>query len=122
MIKLTKNILKFQSRHFSSLYIFGSVTLLISACAPVGPNYIQPEVSVPANYKFEMVKNGKKAAKRDRWWTVFNDSKLNSIMNDVRSSNQEICAAYARFQQSRSNIKAVNAQSSWWALVEVNST
>ena len=111
MIKLTKNILKFKSRHFSSLYIFGSVALLTSACTPVGPNYKRPEISVPANYKFETVKNGKKAAKRDRWWTVFNDSKLNSIMNDVRSSNQEIRAAYARFQQSRSNIKAVNAQS-----------
>ena len=110
MIKLTKNILKFKSRHFSSLYIFGSVALLTSACTPVGPNYKRPDVSVPSNYKFSSIKNGKKAAKRERWWTVFNDSTLNGIMKDVRSSNQEFKAAYARFQQSRSNIKTANAQ------------
>ena len=93
------------------LSCFGSLALTLSSCAPVGPDYKQPETSVPSDYKFKTVKNGEKAASREQWWKVFNDSKLNAIIKDVRASNQEIRASYARYQQSRSNLKATTAKS-----------
>lgn len=105
MKKLTQN----SSSLYKLISFIVSLTIL-SSCTPVGPNYRQPDISVPSDYKFASVKNGKKSAKREQWWTVFNDSTLNGIMKDIRSSNQELKAAYARFQQSRSNIKTANAQ------------
>jgi len=46
-----------------------------------------------------------KAAKRDAWWTLFKDKKLNEIIGQVRSSNEELKAAYARVKQSRANVR-----------------
>lgn len=78
------------------------ILLYLSACT-VGPNYVQPAVSVPIKYK--EAKNWKIAAPKDElshgaWWTVFHDAKLNQLESQLDISNQNIAAAAAQYQQS----------------------
>ncbi len=90
------------------------MTWIMCACsplAPVGPDYQAPDSAVPSDYKFKSTKNGETAAKRENWWTVFKDSQLNEIIAQVHRSNQEIRAAHARFEQSRSKTSIAYSQS-----------
>ena len=81
------------------------VTCLISACS-VGPNYIRPSIDVPTQYKEANNKNDWKIANpqetKDRgyWWTLFNDTELNALENQLNISNQTILQAEANYKQA----------------------
>ncbi|MDP0490076.1 MAG: efflux transporter outer membrane subunit [Verrucomicrobiota bacterium JB023] len=82
--------------------------LVLAACStpnPVGPDYKEPQTSLPSNYRFEIRKNGRSAAQRDRWWTLFNDNGLNRLLEQVRASNQELRSGLARVEQARATLR-----------------
>jgi multidrug efflux system outer membrane protein len=82
----------------------GAFFLLPAGCA-VGPNYTRPSAPVPPAYAGDT--NGWKVAKpranlpRGNWWEIFGDSDLNRLETDAASSNQELKAAAAVFEQAR---------------------
>ena len=87
--------------------------LLVTGCAlpnPSGPDYQKPQTDLPSSYRFETTKNGRKAAKRDKWWTIFGDSGLNRLLGQVRGSNQELRAGLARVDQARATLRLAGAQ------------
>ena len=87
--------------------------LMIAGCSlpdPSGPDYKEPQSSLPSSYRFETTKNGRKAAKRDRWWTIFGDSGLNRLLGQVRGSNQELRGGLARVDQARATLRIAGAQ------------
>ena len=77
---------------------------LFSACAAVGPNFKSPENNLPADYRWDASKNGRSAAQRDGWWTVFDDSGLNRIIGQVRTNNHDLRAGLKRYDQARAVI------------------
>ena len=92
------------------LAVFGS--LFASSCGPiktVGPDYQEPATVLPSAFKFESVKNGKPAARRDQWWKVYRDPGLNRLIGQVRGSNQELRAAIARFDQAQASLQSSRA-------------
>jgi NodT family efflux transporter outer membrane factor (OMF) lipoprotein len=84
---------------------------LLTACT-VGPDYVRPDAPVPAAYK--ELRGWKKAVPADDidrgdWWTVFNDSKLNSYASQVELNNQNVAAAEAAYRNSLAIIKEAQA-------------
>jgi NodT family efflux transporter outer membrane factor (OMF) lipoprotein len=95
---------------WASLPSFVSAFLL-AACT-VGPDYVRPDAPVPPAYK--ELKGWKKAVPADEidrgdWWTVFNDSKLNSYESQVEINNQNVAAAEAAYRQTLAVIKEAQA-------------
>ena len=90
----------------SSVFILG-----VSACA-VGPDYQRPEVSSPAQFKESADwKQAQPQAEitRGEWWSLYNDAKLNELMQQLNTANQNIRAAEARYRQARALVQSARA-------------
>ncbi len=75
----------------------------LSACA-VGPDYVKPDMQIPASYKeASELKPAKPqdAIIRGKWWEVFADAQLNALEEQIDISNQTVKGAEARLRQSR---------------------
>ena len=94
-----------------------AVGLIVSACASlaactVGPDYVKPAVSVPANYKeaaadgtsWKIAQPGDRA-NRGKWWAVYDDPLLNALQDVVTSSNQDFKVAQSRYAQARALVE-----------------
>ncbi len=87
------------------------ILLLITSCS-VGPNYVKPEVAVPASYK--ELDGWKQAEPKDHiargtWWKIYHDPVLNQLEEELNRSNQSIAQAEAQFRQSRALVRAARA-------------
>ena len=74
----------------------------------VGPKYTKPSAPVTPAYK-EL--DGWKAAQpsdhlpRGQWWTVFGDSELNALEEQIAAANQNLRIAEARLRQARALVR-----------------
>ena len=79
------------------------IAVVVSGCA-VGPDYSRPDAPTPETFK-EL--EGWSAARpqddvpRGQWWSVFGDAELDSLLQKVDVSNQNVRAAEARVRQAR---------------------
>jgi len=85
----------------------------IAGCA-VGPDFVEPEMKVPAAFAFfnsaHPSKAGIDAAQAERigsWWKTLHDAELNSLVERAVAANPEIEAALDRVQQAREREIAV---------------
>lgn len=82
-----------------------AVSTLIFGCAPVGPNHQAPTMDLPASFSSGGVRWNKQSTatlpKPRSWWRLFNDSTLNSLVDNALSHNQELAAGNARLRQAR---------------------
>lgn len=79
-----------------------AVATLLAGCA-LGPNYKRPAAAVTEHYKNPV--NTAAAAPPDNWWTLFNDSVLNDLEQQVEVSNQNIAQASAAYMQARAVVR-----------------
>jgi multidrug efflux system outer membrane protein len=92
----------------------------LAGCA-VGPDYKRPTVttnqSLPKKFS-DVDTNGvvwkiaEPSANQPRgdWWNFFNDDELNSLESLAQTNNQNLAAAFARFQQARDLIGVANSE------------
>ncbi len=85
---------------------------LASGCA-VGPNYRKPDLAVPAGWQ-EGQQSGvdAKSVELTRWWTKFNDSLLDSLVERAVNSNLDLRIAEARIREARAS-RVVAASGAW---------
>ncbi|TRM49900.1 efflux transporter outer membrane subunit [Achromobacter sp. LC458] len=90
---------------------------LLGACA-VGPDYQRPALDVGASYKEgqgqEQVDGWKRAEPRDvadrgKWWQVYGDETLNTLVERLNTSNQTIAQAEANYRQALGLVRAARA-------------
>ena len=95
-----------------------SIPLLLLAACAVGPDYKRPEVETPAAYR--EAGNWQAAAPRDtaergKWWVIFGDASLDSLMAQIDISNQTLAAAEAQVRISAA--LAEQSRAAWWPTV-----
>jgi NodT family efflux transporter outer membrane factor (OMF) lipoprotein len=88
------------------------VALVVSGCAPVGPNFERPAAIVSPQFK--EIKGWKVATPRANepkgaWWSVFRDPELDRLMQVVVVSNQTIKADEANYRQALALINEARA-------------
>ena len=84
---------------------------LLAACS-AGPKYERPAVDAPAAYKEAgnwKVAQPRDDVKRDKWWEVFGDAQLNSLIAQIDVSNQNVRVAEANFRQARTLVQQARA-------------
>jgi NodT family efflux transporter outer membrane factor (OMF) lipoprotein len=88
----------------SALLLAAAALALAAGCA-VGPDFKKPVVAnVPASFKEDAgwkVAAPDDGAKRGPWWEVFGDPVLNQLEAQVESSNQNVLAALANYEEAR---------------------
>jgi outer membrane protein TolC len=88
------------------------VALLLSGCAPVGPNFERPAAIVSPQFK--EIAGWKIATPRANepkgaWWSVFHDSELDQLMRVVVVSNQTVKADEANYREALALIRRAPA-------------
>ena len=93
---------------------------LVSASCTVGPDYKRPPATVPSVFKERPSPESTLAAEwrvaqpsddaiRAKWWEVFEDPLLNSLVEQVAISNQTVAQAEAQFRAARAAIRGARA-------------
>src|ERR1700720_4549528 len=76
------------------------VSAVLTACA-VGPNYPRPVTPVPPQFVNVGQPGFNGADVEAKFWTVFNDPKLNSLVDDALMENKDLKLARANLNASR---------------------
>lgn len=84
-------------------------------CVMVGPDYVHPDVGVPAAYwnsKQELSGPAKSldATTLSRWWTTLNDPELTSLIERAVQENADLREAKARVREARARRGAIAAE------------
>ena len=83
---------------------------LLGGCA-VGPNYQQPAVNTPENFRFAEGQSTNSFADLP-WWEVFKDPMLQDLVRIALTNNYDLKQAVARVEQSRN--LAIEARSAFF--------
>ncbi len=79
--------------------------LILSSCM-VGPEYRRPVAPTPESFKEQLPSGWTEAqpgdgADRGKWWTIYNDPKLDELEEQVNISNQNVLAAEAQYREAK---------------------
>jgi len=79
--------------------------VLLAACAPVGPEFVKPEVDLPPGWS-GVGENGLEASpvKQPQWWRVFNDPVLNRLVEASWQQNNSLEIAGLRVLEARAQL------------------
>lgn len=99
-----------------------SSLLLLCASCTLGPDYIKPDIQIPASFK-EAPEGWKLADPQDScargpWWEMFEDPKLNELEVALNQSNQTLAAAVAQYSQARTLVS--QARSAYFPTASTN--
>lgn len=80
--------------------------LVITGCAAVGPDYVEPELKVPDAWHMRIVDQVSQGpdATLQSWWTVFDDPVLNEMIDRARSGNLDLQTAVSRVKAARASL------------------
>ena len=82
------------------------IAVTLSGCT-LGPDYVRPELALPDSYRKPVIENTDPSQssqtiapfKKD-WWTLFNDSELDVLMQTALADNADVKIAIARLAQA----------------------
>jgi multidrug efflux system outer membrane protein len=72
---------------------------MLTGCA-VGPNYKRPVVASPTTWKEAAVATNAHVLP-EKWWSIFNDTELDSLQAQTIEANQDLKRAVARVTEAR---------------------
>lgn len=78
------------------------LALLLYACA-VGPKYERPEITSPNKFLYDTLVT-QDSVLNLKWWEMFNDPILDSLIIIALDNNQDALIAASRVSQARSNV------------------
>lgn len=86
--------------------------LLMAACAS-GPDYHKPAIDTPASYsqQWQLAQPLDDSA-RGAWWEIYQDARLNQLMDTLNRQSPNIAQAEAQYRQAQALLQG--AQASLW--------
>jgi outer membrane protein, multidrug efflux system len=84
------------------------VAATLCGCAPVGPDYVKPDMTVPANWANAPVQQ---ASTQDlsHWWAMFNDPLLSELITQALQNSPDLRSAQAKLREARAQRKLAGA-------------
>jgi multidrug efflux system outer membrane protein len=80
--------------------------LVAGGCA-VGPDYVRPEVDIPASYRFATDDAAPAPSSAQYWWTQMGDPALDELIAVARVRNRDVLIATARVEEYYGRIMVV---------------
>src|SRR3979411_2985320 len=81
--------------------------LLLAGCTGLRPDYTKPAVDLPAGWR-DAPADGVQA--RDaRWWKVYGDPVLDSLIDEALAPNANVMLAIARVDEARAALSVTSA-------------
>ena len=79
---------------------------LVTGCT-VGPDYIKPEVEVPAAYRFQLPAE---TVQHPAWWNAYADPYLDALVHEALTSNRDLRIASARVDEFAAILAGTRSQ------------
>jgi multidrug efflux system outer membrane protein len=93
--------------------IVGAIGIsMLTGCAAVGPNYEKPQTEVPDQWSEKVPEGPITEANPEtltRWWTLFNDPLLETLIERAVDGNKDLRIAKARIREARARRGVVGA-------------
>ena len=90
-------------------FLAASMVILSAACA-VGPNYHRPAVKVPDTFRAPALVVSEAESLADlKWWQVFKDEKLQTLIRRALEQNYDLQDAAARVEAARANLGIIRS-------------
>ena len=87
----------------SKVLAIAALLVYVSSCK-VGPKRQTPEVTSPDLYRFDSITSLEDTVVNLRWWEMFNDSILDTLIVMALDSNRDALIAAARVSEARANL------------------
>jgi len=79
--------------------------MFLSSCAPVGPDFVKPEIDTPTHwYEQEVQGLATTLPQLGQWWQVFQDPVLNELVDTARRNNNTLEIAGLRVLEARAQL------------------
>jgi multidrug efflux system outer membrane protein len=92
-----------------SLYGVFAITLLISGCTAIGPDYAKPSLESPENFRYADTNKSTTDTHTKEWWKSFGDERLSQSIqralinnHDLQASDASVQALLGKFDQAKS--------------------
>lgn len=95
------------SRNIGVWSVVGMLALMMNSCL-LGPDFVQPEYNVSANYRFD-TNYSTDSVINLRWWEIFQDPVLDTLIVQALESNVNLLATAKRIEAAKTNIGYVKA-------------
>ncbi|SDK83087.1 outer membrane protein, multidrug efflux system [Methylophilus rhizosphaerae] len=106
-----KPTVKFALKPLQQSLLLGLLTLSMTGCQVLGDFYSRPEPQLPANY--DHAGTGEHSAEQQlvlqQWWTLFNDSQLNQLVETALVKNNNVQVAVARIEEADAQAREIGA-------------
>src|ERR1051325_816550 len=99
-----RELLEASSRHAAALLLLAVLT----GCA-LGPNYKRPTVVSPETTRGQTGPSDPASLADLPWWSVFQDSRLQALIEEAIRANNDLQAAAARVEQARNLVTVARA-------------
>src|ERR1700704_2016546 len=83
----------------------GLAFAILAACS-VAPKYERPAVDLPQAWK----ETAARFAEDGRWWRIYNDDPLNTLIDEGLKSNADLLIAAARIDEARAILAEIQGQ------------
>ncbi|MFA7349416.1 MAG: TolC family protein, partial [Methylotenera sp.] len=83
--------------------------LFLSGCQSIWPDYLRPNVDVPATYAEVSQQSQDGSHIANNWWTLYQDQTLNDLMVKALQNNTDIKLAVARIEEADAVMREVGA-------------
>jgi multidrug efflux system outer membrane protein len=77
-----------------------ATTLFLAGCA-VGPNYRRPALNIPPSFRNASQPPGKVSIGDEKWWALFQDPELQTLLRTALSQNYDVRIAASRILQAQ---------------------
>lgn len=115
--------MKINSRQIAPRILGVSFTILLSACTAVGPNYQPPQQEMPPQWNATDLHIAPTAGFASAtWWTLFDDSLLDTLVAEATAANRNLQKAEARIREARAQRIIAAATGSLGAATSANTS
>lgn len=83
---------------------------LIGAACSVGPKFLQPDVSAPSQFRYEIAAPEATSFADLPWWSVFDDKTLQALITEALANNQNLKVTVARIEEARARVGEAESQ------------
>ena len=80
------------------------LTLLLAGCAAVGPDYVKPDVELPASWSGVSTSEQLTKSQREalsQWWRDLGDATLSALVQQALENGNDVRTAQARLREAR---------------------
>jgi len=87
--------------------LFSAAAAAVIAGCAAGPEYQRPPVELPSAW--QGVPSRGTSATGDRWWTLYGDPALETLIDEALAHNQDLALAAARVDEARARARVADA-------------